>query len=394
MASNKFNKGGSSLADLKQNLSKPTENAVTTSLNDEILELDPSIIKTSRYQKEYELDENVDDLLESFPLTGQLEYAIARRLEDGSIELIAGHRRRLACLRLGIKLKTIIKKYSSELQAELDYLESNKFREIDELTKARMYNRQIEIVRGLRDQGLIKGKATAIVAKKLGVSEKTVQRTASLDRLIPELKALFVSKEIAKGVAFELSLLDEATQNSILESFKDLTSITTEDVQQIKDSKNGFTEEERTTLIQELSDKNELVREMTSKISALSNKDSEHQEEIKKTQAHYQTLIDNLKKESNPENLKKLNNEIDELQKNLLIEKNKNVNELNRTIMIRNNNFIFNNVLHSVNQLARQSANDLSFDKDDVELDNSMVARIDSVQRELQTLINRLNSYK
>lgn len=394
MASNKFNKGGSSLADLKQNLSKPTDNAVVTSFNDEILEIDPSIIKTSRYQKEYELDENVDDLLESIPLTGQLEYAIVRRLEDGSIELIAGHRRRLACLRLGIKLKCIVKKYSSELQAELDYLESNKFREIDELTKARMYNRQIEIVRGLRDQGLIKGKATAIVAKKLGVSEKTVQRTASLDRLIPELKALFTSKEIAKGVAFELSLLDEATQNSILESFKDLTSITTEDVQQIKDSKIGFTEEERIKLIQELSDKNELVREMTNKINALNNKDSEHQEEIKKTQAHYQAMIDNLKKESNPENLKKLNNEIDELQKNLLIEKNKNVNELNRTIMVRNNSFILNNVLYSANQLARQYTNDLSFDKEDVDLDNSMTARIDSVQRELQTLINRLNSYK
>lgn len=394
MASNKFNKGGSSLADLKQNLSKPTDNAVVTSFNDEILEIDPSIIKTSRYQKEYELDENVDDLLESIPLTGQLEYAIVRRLEDGSIELIAGHRRRLACLRLGIKLKCIVKKYSSELQAELDYLESNKFREIDELTKARMYNRQIEIVRGLRDQGLIKGKATAIVAKKLGVSEKTVQRTASLDRLIPELKALFTSKEIAKGVAFELSLLDEATQNSILESFKDLTSITTEDVQQIKDSKIGFTEEERIKLIQELSDKNELVREMTNKINALNNKDSEHQEEIKKTQAHYQAMIDNLKKESNPENLKKLNNEIDELQKNLLIEKNKNVNELNRTIMVRNNSFILNNVLHSANQLARQYTNDLSFDKEDVDLDNSMTARIDIVQRELQTLINRLNSYK
>ncbi len=394
MANNKFQKGGSSLANLKQNINNPTENKIATSLGDEILELDPSIIKVSRYQREYELDENVDDLLESFPLTGQLEYAIARRLEDGSIELIAGHRRRLACLRLGIKLKTIIKNYENELQAELDYLESNKFREIDELTKAMMFNRQIEIVRGLREKGLIKGKATAIVAKQLGISEKTVQRTASLDRLIPEFKTLFNTKDIAKGIAYELSLLDENSQKTILENFKDISKITASEVQKVKTNEEAFTQEEKIQLVNELSTKSELINQMTEQVKKLEDTNSENADNVEKVKTHYQNLIDEMKTESSVEKLKELQSEIDVLQVDLKKAKNKNDEELSQAIEIKNNTFILKNILNNTSNTLSRSLIDLSFDKESIEMSYPVSTKIDYVILELEKMIDKLKAFK
>ena len=169
-------------------------------------------------------DENMNTLIKSVKEYGVLVPVIVRQKDNGSYEMISGHRRKKACELLGIKkIKCIVKELTDD-DATILMVDSNIQREeILPSEKAFSYKMKLE---AMKHQGRKleiyleeairqydgKSESAEIIGKEVGQSARTIQRYIRLTYLIPELLDLVDSKRIALGPAVELSYLSENNQ--------------------------------------------------------------------------------------------------------------------------------------------------------------------------------------
>ena len=169
-------------------------------------------------------DENMNTLIKSVKEYGVLVPVIVRQKDNGSYEMISGHRRKKACELLGIKkIKCIVKELTDD-DATILMVDSNIQREeILPSEKAFAYKMKLE---AMKHQGRKleiyleeairqydgKSESAEIIGKEVGQSARTIQRYIRLTYLIPELLDLVDSKRIALGPAVELSYLSENNQ--------------------------------------------------------------------------------------------------------------------------------------------------------------------------------------
>ena len=180
-------------------------------------------------------DDNLKDLEDSIKTSGVLSPAIIRLKDNGRYEMISGHRRKLACKKLGIeKIPCIIRNLSDD-EATILMVDSNMHREmILPSEKAFAYKMKYDALkhqgktfRPLNQKytsGPMDQKTSAeIIGDEAGESEKTVRRYVRLTYLIPDLLDLVDNKElkiepsIALRPAVELSYLKEEEQKILLE---------------------------------------------------------------------------------------------------------------------------------------------------------------------------------
>lgn len=165
-------------------------------------------------------DEAMQEMSESIQKYGVLTPAIARTLETGGYELIAGNRRKRASELAGLDTLPVIVRELDDDAAIILMVDSNLQREtILPSEKAFAYKLKLEAMKrqgtrsDLTSRPLVGKLETAdIVGENAGESGRQVQRYIRLTELIPELLKMVDEKKIAFRPAVELSYLTEQEQ--------------------------------------------------------------------------------------------------------------------------------------------------------------------------------------
>ena len=159
-------------------------------------------------------DEEMEALMESISNNGQMVPITVRVRAEGGYEIIAGHRRKYACEKLGItKVKAIIVMRSDD-EADIEMVDSNIYRQnvsIKEL--AYSYKCRKEAEQRMHEHGI--GRASDTIARNSGKSGRSIDRLIKLTELVPHLMELVNDKKIAIDPGDELAMIDKDLQNRI-----------------------------------------------------------------------------------------------------------------------------------------------------------------------------------
>lgn len=172
-------------------------------------------------------DEDMERLVQSIDNNGVLNPVILRKNGE-RYELIAGHRRKHACLRLGISSIPAIVRELSRDEAVVEMVDSNLQREHILLSeKAYAYKMKMD---AMKRQGqrtdltscpmVTKLNSAGEIAEQGNESERQVFRYIRLTELIPELLTMVDEEKIAFRPAVELSYLTEDEQRDLLETIE------------------------------------------------------------------------------------------------------------------------------------------------------------------------------
>ena len=173
-------------------------------------------------------DDSMDQLVHSIEMNGVLNPVIARQKEDGRYELISGHRRKHACVKLGIEQIPVIVRELSRDEAVIEMVDSNLQREhILPSEKAKAYKMKMD---ALKRQGRRSDLTSAPVVQKLpenttrgaiaaanGESHEQVRRYVRLNELTPELLEFVDEGKIGMRPAVELSYLQEEEMRDLVD---------------------------------------------------------------------------------------------------------------------------------------------------------------------------------
>ena len=169
-------------------------------------------------------DEKMQEMVKSVKEYGVILPVIVRPKEDGTYEMISGHRRKRACELAGIKQIRCIVKDLTDDEATILMVDSNIQREeILPSEKAFAYKLKLEAMKhqGKRIDLEENETSTPVVAKlrtdeilgnEVGESRENIRRYIRLTYLIPELLEEVDNKRIAFRPAVELSYLSEENQ--------------------------------------------------------------------------------------------------------------------------------------------------------------------------------------
>ena len=177
-------------------------------------------------------DDKMDEMVKSVKQYGVILPVIVRPKDDGTYEMISGHRRKRACELAGIKQIRCIVKDLSDDEAVILMVDSNIQREeILPSEKAFAYKMKLEALnhQGKRIELEEDATSTPVVSKlrtneilgnEVGESRENIRRYIRLTYLIPELLEQVDLKRIAFRPAVELSYLSEDNQYVLLNIFE------------------------------------------------------------------------------------------------------------------------------------------------------------------------------
>lgn len=179
-------------------------------------------------------DEAMLRTTESIAQYGVLTPLIARPLEDGSYEIISGHRRARAAELAGLTEVPVLVRQMDDDAATVLMVDSNLQREnILPSERAFAYKMKNEALKrqagrpskencGQLDHNLLGRKTVEVLAEESGESVKQVQRYIRLTNLIPELLELVDQKQISFNPAVELSYLAPEEQETFLAAMEEV----------------------------------------------------------------------------------------------------------------------------------------------------------------------------
>ena len=172
-------------------------------------------------------DEAMEEMVESIRLHGVLVPGIARPRAEGGYELLAGHRRRHALELAGETMMPVIIRELDGDESTLFMVDSNLQREsLLPSERAFAYKMKLDAMKrqagrpskeNLSQVGTQK-RSDQLLADQVGQSRNQIQRYIRLTELISPLLDLVDEGRIAFRPAVELSYLQKAEQESLLES--------------------------------------------------------------------------------------------------------------------------------------------------------------------------------
>ena len=171
-------------------------------------------------------DEDMAEMVESIKKYGVLVPALVRPKEDGSYEMVAGHRRKFTAALAGIAEIPCIVRHLTDDEAIVIMVDSNLQREkILPSEKAFAYKMKLDAIKrqGQRTDltsspldNKLKGKTSAQqVSQKSGDSQPQIYRFIRLTELIPPVLQMVDDGKIAFRPAVELSYLSKEQQESL-----------------------------------------------------------------------------------------------------------------------------------------------------------------------------------
>ncbi|WP_242869138.1 ParB/RepB/Spo0J family partition protein [Ruthenibacterium lactatiformans] len=164
-------------------------------------------------------DEEMEKLAESITQHGVLMPGLVRPRAAGGYEIVAGHRRKFASMKAGIREMPVIVRDMDDDTAVILMVDSNVQREnVLPSKKARAYKMKLDAIKrkagrpskensGQLDQNFFNPYSVEKIAQDAGESTKQVQRYIRLNELIPELLEMVDGNEIKFNPAYELAFL-------------------------------------------------------------------------------------------------------------------------------------------------------------------------------------------
>lgn len=205
-------------------------------IDDKTLDVSQGIIHHSEgvdlLPSNIEMDEDMEQLVESIKRNGVMTPATVRLKEDGRYELISGHRRKKACELAGLEtLKCEVKELTRD-EAIIVMVESNLQRSVIlPSEKAFAYKMRLEAMK--RQAGrppkenasplatnLSKGRSDEELGELVGESKDQIRRYIRLTELVPEILQMVDERQIAFRPAVEVSYLTEEQQYTLLEAME------------------------------------------------------------------------------------------------------------------------------------------------------------------------------
>lgn len=180
-------------------------------------------------------NEDMEQLIESIRENGVIENPIVRPLETGGYEILSGHRRKYACLRLGItEIKVDVREMDRDM-AIITLVDSN-LQRTDILPSERAYAYKMKL-EAIKNQGrrndlevikddetsrqlVEKFSATEEIGKEVGQSGRTIQRYVRLTHLEKPILDLVDQNIMSISPAVEISFLTKQEQEDLFETIE------------------------------------------------------------------------------------------------------------------------------------------------------------------------------
>lgn len=174
-------------------------------------------------------DEEMKELVESVGKSGVISPAIVRIKNDGSYEMIAGHRRKYACIQNKIKTIPCIIRNLSDEEAVMIMVDTNlrQRQTILPSEKAFAYKMKLEAMKRQGERSDLTSVPSAqkfqrktsrqVLADQVGESQDQIRRYIRLTYLIEPLSKLVDDGQIAMRPAVELSYLEPPAQQKVWE---------------------------------------------------------------------------------------------------------------------------------------------------------------------------------
>ena len=170
-------------------------------------------------------DDAMQQTVESVRAYGVLVPAIARPLEDGSYELISGHRRKHACELAGLSTMPVIIRDIDRDAATIIMVDSNLQRDsILPSERAKAYKMKLDAIKrqgarhDLTSTQVAQKLSVEKVAEEAGTSKGHVRRYIRLNELQPELQKMVDDGKIGMTPAVELSYLKPHEQRLLIKT--------------------------------------------------------------------------------------------------------------------------------------------------------------------------------
>ena len=179
-------------------------------------------------------DKEMDELVESVKRFGVLEATtvIPSEKVPGRYEMVAGHRRKHACLLAGKTEVPAIIRHMDRDTAILYMIDTNlKRKDLTPMQKARIYVMKLEAMKRkngrptkediaagrvpMREDGVTPMRADEQLAKETGESRATIQRLTRLTKLEPELQEMVDKKVLPVNTAADISFLKRDEQKTL-----------------------------------------------------------------------------------------------------------------------------------------------------------------------------------
>ena len=160
-------------------------------------------------------DEEMEKLAESITQHGVLIPGLVRPRAAGGYEIVAGHRRKFASMKAGIREMPVIVRDMDDDTAVILMVDSNVQREnVLPSEKARAYKMKLDAIkrkagRPSKENSAQVGQNFSVekVAEDAGESKSQIQRYIRLNELIPKLIEMVDGNEIKFNPAYELAFL-------------------------------------------------------------------------------------------------------------------------------------------------------------------------------------------
>lgn len=203
--------------------------------------LRPAPDKTNFYHAE---DKEITELAESIELIGLQQYPVIRPIEGtDEYEIIAGHKRRLAILRLLDEGKSEYEmipckvEMPDDIRNELILIFTNSTqRERTDYEKMQEIERVRELLDEYQKTHELTGRKQSIIAEILGTSKTKVGTLNNINNnLNVPFKKEFAAGKISTSTANEIASLEAEAQQALYETYKETGSLTAKDAKAAKE---------------------------------------------------------------------------------------------------------------------------------------------------------------
>lgn len=187
-------------------------------------------------------DEKMEELVESIKANGVLTPVLVRPDDEGTYEMISGHRRLRAAKKAGLrKIPAIIKEMTND-EAVIAMVDANVQREeILPSEKAFAFKMKMDAIRHQgksTDETLFpeetKSYSGDIVGKSEGLTRTQVYRYIRLTELVPKLLDMVDEKRLALAMAVEISYFNKNVQQWLYEYIKENGMIKQEQIMELR----------------------------------------------------------------------------------------------------------------------------------------------------------------
>lgn len=197
-------------------------------------------------QENFYSTQYINDLKQSIAIVGVLQPLLVERDGD-KFRIVAGHRRRLACMALvedGLEQFRRVPCVTRAMEEEgavktiLDRLAlifANGFREKSDWEKMEETLRTEALIAELRKEVEVEGRTRWITAEFTGITEAQIGRYKSIkNNLCPELMQAFKAKRLGVSTAYELSGLSVDYQNRAADTLEEVGALSINDAKALK----------------------------------------------------------------------------------------------------------------------------------------------------------------